>query len=385
MVTAIVSIAMFLVMISLHEFGHFIVAKFLNFKVDEFSVGMGPLIFKKQKGETQYSLRALPLGGYCKFEGEDDESDDPRAFVNQKPWKRLLVLLAGGTFNIILGFALFLAIVPAISPVSTNVVDTVVPNSYIAESGLQPGDKIVAINGKKVDFFNDISLYTQNFTKDENATLTVKRDGERIDLAFQPTEQIIKTTYTDTGVQVVSSINGVDGEEQFVEYSDDIPKDEELIGKTETHTRYIIGFTPVRKDINFLNVWGEAWNETKFTVKLVYQSFWQIITGKIGVHEMSGPVGIVSEVNNAVNSGSRSWLYVLNLIALLTINLGVFNLLPIPALDGGRILFVLWEMITRRPIPPDKEGIVHAIGMALLLALVLFISFHDIMRLVTGG
>lgn len=384
MVTAIVSIVMFLVMISLHEFGHFIVAKSLNFKVDEFSVGMGPLIFKKQKGETQYSLRALPLGGYCKFEGEDEDTGDPRAFVNQKPWKRLLVLLAGGTFNVILGFALFLVIVSAISPISTNVVDTVVPNSYIAQSGMQSGDKIIAINGKKVDFYNDITLYTQNFTKDEYATVTVKRNGERIDFEFQPTEQLITNTYTDTGVEVKDIINGSE-ETDFVEYSDDMPKDEELVGKTETRTRYIIGFTPLRKDINFLNIWGEAWNETKFTVKLVYQSFWQIITGKIGVHEMSGPVGIVSEVNNAVNSGSRSWLYVLNLVALLTINLGIFNLLPIPALDGGRILFVLWEMITRKPIPPDKEGIVHAIGMALLLLLVLFISFHDIMRLVTGG
>ena len=374
---------MFLVMISLHEFGHFIVAKALNFKVDEFSVGMGPLIFKKQKGETQYSLRALPLGGYCKFEGEDEDTGNPRAFVNQKPWKRLLVLLAGGTFNVILGFALFLAIVPAISPVSTNVVDTVVPNSYIAENGLQAGDRIVAINGKKVNFYNDISLYTQNFTKDENATVTVKRGGERINIDFQPTEQIISYTYTDNGIEVTDSINGSETK-NTVSYSEENPKDDELVGKTETHTRYIIGFTPAQKDINFLNVWGEAWNETKFTVKLVYQSFWQIITGKIGVHEMSGPVGIVSEVNNAVNSGSRSWLYVLNLIALLTINLGVFNLLPIPALDGGRILFVLWEMITHRPIPPDKEGIVHAIGMLLLLALVIFISFHDIMRLIGG-
>lgn len=384
MITAIVSVVMFLVMISLHEFGHFIVAKALKFRVDEFSVGMGPLILKKQKGETQYSLRALPLGGYCKFDEDNPEDDDPRAFVNQKAWKRLIVLLAGGVFNIILGFVLFIVVVFAISPVRTNVVESVVPNSYIEQSGMQTGDTIVAINGKGVSFYNDISLYTQNFTKDENAQLTVKRNGENIDFNFKPTEQIIETTYTENGADIKTTVNGATEEVRHADYSDSFVKDDSIIGKTETVTRYIIGFTPAQKNINIFNVWGEAWNETKFVVKLVYQSLWQIITGKIGIREMSGPVGIVNEVNTAVNSGSMSWLYVINLVALLTINLGVFNLLPIPALDGGRILFVLWEMITGKRIPPDKEGIVHAIGMALLLLLVLVISFSDIMKLFGG-
>lgn len=381
MITAIVSIAMFLVMVALHEFGHFIVAKVLNFKVDEFSIGMGPAIFKKQKGETQYSIRVLPLGGYCKFEGEDEaDNQDPRAFANQKPWKRLLVLLAGGTFNIILGFVLFLIIVPMVSPVSTNVIDTVVEHSYIEEVGIQSGDKIVEINGKRVNFYNDITLYTQNFQKDENANVTIERNGEKLEFSFKPTEQIVETTYTENGVQVDSTINGYTTG-RFVEYSEDVPKDTSLIGQTKTSTRYIIGFTPQAKDINIINVWGEAWNETKFVVKLVYQSLWQMVTGKIGVDQMSGPVGIVSEVNNAVNSGKYSLLNVLNLVALLTINLGVFNLLPVPALDGCRILFVLIEVVRRKPIPPDKEGVVHGVGMLLLLLFILFISFNDIMRL----
>ena len=381
MITAIVSVVMFLVMVSLHEFGHFIVAKMLNFKVDEFSVGMGPAIFKKKKGETQYSIRILPLGGYCKFEGEDEaDNTNPRAFSNQKAWKRLLVLLAGGVFNIILGFVLFLVIVPSTSPARTNVIDTVVPHSHIEQVGVQPNDKIIKINGKKINFYNDISLYTQNFKKDEQATVTVLRNGEKIDYSFMPTEQIVKTTYGENGVQVDSTINGYTTG-QFVEYSDKMPKDDSLVGQSETSTRYIIGFTPKTKDITIFNVWGEALNETEFVVKLVYQSFWQMITGKVGVDQMSGPVGIVSEVNNAVNSGSYSWLYVLNLVAILTINLGIFNILPIPALDGGRILFVLIEMIRRKAIPPEKEGIVHAVGMLLLLAFIVFVSFHDIMRL----
>ncbi len=381
MITAIVSIAMFLVMISLHEFGHFIVAKILNFKVDEFSIGMGPAIFKRKKGETQYSLRILPFGGYCKFEGEDEaDNDNPRAFANQRPWKRLLVLLAGGIFNVILGFVLFTVVVFSISPVSTNVVDNIVEHSYIEQAGIQIGDKIVAINGKRVSFYNDIRLYAQNFAKDENVSVTVKRDGKKYDFDFKLSEHIQEAAYTDTGVQIDNTINGYTTG-NFIPYSDNMPKDSNLVGKTEAAKSYIIGFYPQKKNINIFNVWGETWNETKFAVKLVYQSFWQMITGKIGIDEMSGPVGIVKEVNTQVNSGKYSAVNVLNLVALLTINLGIFNLLPIPALDGGRILFVLIEMIRKKPIPPDKEGIVHAVGMLLLLLFILFISFHDIMRL----
>lgn len=381
MITAIVSVLMFLVMVSLHEFGHFIVGKVLNFKIDEFSIGMGPAIFKKKKGETQYSLRAFPLGGYCKFDGEDEaESDNPRAFTSQKAWKRLLVLFAGGVSNVILGFLLFMLIVPMTSPARTNIVNTVVEHSYIEQAGIQPGDKIIRINGKRINCYNDISLYTQNFKKDEQATVTVKRNGEKLDFAFVPTEQTVKTTYGENGVTVDSTINGYTTG-SFVEYSESVPKENSLVGKTETTTRYIIGFTPKTKDITVFNVWSEALNQTKFVVKLVYQSFWQMITGKVGIEQMSGPVGIVSEVNNAVNSGSNSWLYVLNLVAILTINLGVFNLLPVPALDGGRIFFVLIELVFGKPVPPEKEGIVHAIGLILLLAFVVFISFHDVVRL----
>lgn len=380
MVTAIVSILMFLVMIALHEFGHFIVGKMLDFKIDEFSIGMGPCLFKKRRGETQYSLRALPLGGYCKFDGEDIDTDDSRSFCNQKPWKKLLVLLAGGVFNIILGFVLFLVIVPAISPTATNTVDSVIPHSYIEQVGIEPNDKIVQINGKKVNFYNDIRLYAQDFKKTDKADVTVKRNGEILNFTVQLTDYTLENTYTDTGIEVKNTVNGYTTTE-FHEYSEELPKNDDFIGKTQSQTQYILGFYPLLKDITIFNVWGEALNNTKFVVKLVYQSFWQMITGKIGVDQMSGPVGIVSEVNNAVKAETGGWLNVLNLIALLTINLGIFNLLPIPALDGGRILFVLAEMIRRKKIPPEKEGIVHSIGMLLLLLFVIFISFHDIMRL----
>ena len=381
MITAIVTIVMFLVMVSLHEFGHYIVARLLKFKILEYAIGFGPAIFKSKKTEIQYSVRCIPLGGYCKFEGEDEKSTDPAAFNNQPVWKRILVLLAGGVFNIILGFVLFLAIIPATSPMLTNTIDTVVENSYIEQAGIQPGDKIIEINGHKISFYNDIKLYTSDFEKETTAHIKIKRGKEKLSFDIKPTEQMVTQKYLDDGIEYTDSINGKE-QTQFFEYSDSVSKDESKIGKTSQTTRYIIGFTPQKEDVTFFNVWGEAWNNTRFVVKLVYQSLWQMLTGKVGVDQMSGPVGIVSEVNSAVKSGSYAWLYVLNLIALLTINLGVFNLLPIPALDGGRLFFMIIELIRRKPIPPEKEGIVHAVGMLLLLALVVYVSFNDIMRLI---
>ncbi len=379
-VTIIVTIIMFLVMVSLHEFGHFIVGKLLNFKILEYSIGFGPALIKRQKGETQYSLRAVPLGGYCKFEGEDTESEDERAFSNQSVWKRILVVAAGGIANIVLGFFIFIVVVASTSPMSVNTVQSVVEHSYIEDAGIQPGDRIIKINGKNIHFYDDMTLYRGEFQKDTDAVITVERDGEKLDFAIRPTEQIITYTYTDEGIEISDSINGYETKE-LVPYSDTAPRDDGKIGQSESSKGYIIGFVAAQEDVTILNVWSYAWNETRFVVKLVYRSLWEMITGKIGVDQMSGPVGIVSEVNNAVNSGGRSWLYVLNLVGLLTINLGVFNLLPIPALDGGRLFFMLIELIRRKPIPPEKEGMVHAVGMLLLFGLIIFVSFNDVMRL----
>lgn len=381
MITAVVTIIMFLVMVSLHEFGHFIVGKLLGFKILEYAIGFGPQLLKKQGTETMYSLRAIPVGGYCKFEGEDGDSDDDRAFSKQAVWKRILVVLAGGVSNIILGFVLFLIIVPMTSPILTNTVESVVKNSYVETAGLQAGDKIVEIDNKKVSFYNDISLATEMFTKDTDTTIKVYRNGEKITLTFKPTEDIINYKYEENGVTVEETINGVKTTE-FYEYGEDNIKDDSKVGTEESVTRYIIGFRPHTEPVTVFNVWQQAWFQTKFVVKIVYQSLWQMVTGKVGMDQVSGPVGIVSEVNNAVNSGSRSWLYVLNLVALLTINLGVFNLLPIPALDGGRLFFMIIELIRQKPIPPEKEGMVHAIGMLMLFGLIIVISFNDIMKLI---
>lgn len=381
MVTALVTIIMFLVMISLHEFGHFITAKLMGFKILEYAIGFGPAIWKSRKSDIQYSLRIIPFGGYCKFEGEDEDSKDERAFSNQPVWKRIIVVAAGGLCNVVLGFLLFLVIIPFTSPISTNYVKDVVPNSFVQEAGLMPNDKIIEINGKKVSFYNDITLYTREFNANTECSIIVKRDGEKYELNFKPTQSEVTFDYGEDGITVSESINGEPADESFYKYGDGAERNEELIGKSETVERLIIGFVPVQEEVNALNIWKEAWNETKFVVKLVYNSLWQMVTGRVGVEQMSGPVGVVSEINTAVNSGRGSWLYILNLTALLTINLGIFNLLPIPALDGGRLFFMLIELVTRKRIPPEKEGMVHTIGFMLLIGLIIFISYNDILKL----
>ncbi len=371
-------------MVSLHEFGHFALGKLLNFKILEYSIGFGPALWKRQGKETQYSLRAVPLGGYCKFEGEDGDSEDARAFSNRPVWQRILVVAAGGITNVILGFAIFVVVITATSPIPTNVIDKVVEHSYIEDAGIKSGDEIIKINGKNINFYDDITLYTSEFQEDKDAVVTVKRDGEKLDFKIRPTEQTSTYTYTADGVEVTDSINGFETTE-LVPYSDKVVRDESKIGQTEISERYIIGFYPKNEEITFFNVWGQAWNETRFVVKLVYRSLWEMVTGKVGMDQMSGPVGIVNEVNNAANASNDRWLNmlnVLNLVGLLTINLGVFNLLPIPALDGGRLFFMLIELIRRKPIPPEKEGMVHAIGMMLLFALIIVVSFNDVMRLI---
>lgn len=381
MVTALVTIIMFLVMISLHEFGHFITAKLMGFKILEYAIGFGPAIWKSKKSDIQYSLRIIPFGGYCKFEGEDEDSKDERAFSNQPVWKRIIVVAAGGLCNVVLGFLLFLVIIPFTSPISTNYVKDVVPNSFVQEAGLMPNDKIIEINGKKVSFYNDITLYTREFNANTECSIIVKRDGEKYELNFKPTQSEVTFDYGEDGITVSESINGEPADESFYKYGDGAERNEELIGKSETVERLIIGFVPVQEEVNALNIWKEAWNETKFVVKLVYNSLWQMVTGRVGVEQMSGPVGVVSEINTAVNSGRGSWLYILNLTALLTINIGIFNLLPIPALDGGRLFFMLIELVTRKRIPPEKEGMVHTIGFMLLIGIIIFISYNDILKL----
>jgi len=379
LVTVLVTICIFLVMITLHEFGHFIMAKTLGVNVLEFSIGMGPAIFKKKGKNTLYSVRIFPIGGYCSLDGEDGGSDNEGAFCNQKLWKRFLIVSAGAILNLILGFILFVVFVGATSPFASNTIDEVVENSYLSEAGVKPGDRIVKINGHKINIYDEISLYSQEFEEGKKIELTVERDGKKLDFAVMPTNSTVTATYGENYADVVESVNGV--EKSYREEIDASQIPEELVGKTESITRFIIGFRPKFEEVTVKNILPQAWHNTVFITKSVYIGLFDLVTGKVGLENMAGPVGVGQIVGAAVDSGPDAGLIIIKLMALLSVNLGIFNLLPLPALDGGRLFFMLIELIRRKPVPPEKEGMVHAIGLILLLALAVVVCFSDIKRI----
>ena len=379
MLTALVTIAIFLVMISIHEFGHFIVAKLCGITVLEFAIGMGPTIFKKEKGGTLYSVRILPIGGYCKMEGEDIESEDEGAFCNQNLLKRFLVVVAGAVLNILLGFSIFLVIAGQSAPFATNTVETLDERSSMYLSGVMPGDVISKINGKKIGFYRDIVLYRDEMKAEAPVEIEVKRNGERMKFVFSLSHMTGVRRYGETGYTETTTMNGIT-ETVEGKYSEGTVIPEELIGYEQELDGYLLGFSPVVEQISAKGTIREAFYNTRYVIRIVYKGLFDMITGRAGFEQVSGPVGIVSAVNTAVKS-QASLLSVLSLAALLTINLGIFNLLPIPALDGGRIFFMLIELIRRKPVPAEKEGLIHAIGLMLLLGFALIVSAKDIIML----
>ncbi len=383
MVTAIVTIVIFLFMITLHEFGHFIMAKSTGIGVREFAVGMGPAIFKRQGKETLYSVRIFPVGGYCKLEGEDGDSEAPNAFSNQKLWKRFLVVSAGALLNLMLGFVLFAVIVAMTGPFRSNVVNKVDERSYLAETVVMPGDKIVAIDNHKIRFYDDIALYMGGFSENTEFDLTVKRGSEKIKFRLKPSVSETKIVYGENSANCSDTINGIT-KEYTAEYKDgDIPK--AYIGRETVSTRYIIGFEPVITDVTAKNILPQAWNYTGYITRSIFAALGDMISGKAGLDSVSGPVGVAGVVGEAVNSGASvkdSVVNILFIVAMLTVNLGIFNLLPLPALDGGRLFFMLIELIRGKSVPPEKEGMVHTIGLLLLLALAVIICFNDILKLI---
>ncbi len=341
--TIIFAILFFSLIIFVHEFGHFVTARLFNVKVHEFALGMGPKIFSKVKGETRYSLRAIPIGGFCSMEGEDEDSDDEGSF-SKRPWyAKLVVLAAGAAMNVVLGFVvctLFVGISTASTGVSTVTVDKVIETADAAEF-LKPGDRIVEIHDTKVNIRRDIDFAMQQ-SDGKESRITVIRDGQRVSGTFEP---------------------------YVAQYSDGTPA-------------YLVGFNPKVEKANVFNVVRESFFQTVWMGKLVFVSLGMLISGEASVGEVSGPVGVVGAMNDAAQMGGMlGFLNLLYLAAFISVNIGIMNLLPIPALDGGRILFVVIEAIRRKPIPPEKEGVVHFIGLVLLMGVMVFATWNDIMKL----
>lgn len=336
----LVTIALFLVLIIIHEFGHFIAAKLLGVKVNEFAVGFGPKLFSKQGKETKYSVNLIPLGGYCAMEGEDEDSGDNRAFCNKKPWRRFIIVAMGAIFNLILGLVIVAITLAPQEAFNSTVVAEFKENAVSSESGLMVNDKITEVEGRKIFSTYDLSYAFTN-VKDGKIDMTVIRDGKRVelkDVAFNSSEE--------DGISYL--------EVDFYVY-----------GIKKTVGSYI----------------EQTFATAASYCAVVWRSLIDIIAGKYGISAISGPVGITAAIGSAAKVSLAN---LLPIMAIITINLGLFNLLPVPALDGGRLLFILIEMIFRKPVPQKYEAAVHAIGFAVLIAFMLLITAKDIWALITG-
>lgn len=332
--TAVAAILIFAILIFVHELGHFIAAKASGVRVIEFALGMGPKIISKKWGETLYSIRLFPIGGFCSMEGEDEVVDSERSFSKKKPWQRLIILVAGASMNILLGFVLLVGLNATADEYIAPQIEQVQKNSAAEEAGILSGDRVIRVNGRTINIFEDFSWeIDNNKNPDGKLNLTVENNGTRREISVTPKDK----TY---GIML----------------------------KTEKNS--------------LLKTVKNSYYKTVFYSRVIIDSLIDLVTGKVSFSQVSGPVGIVHEIGSAVETaqktGAEGIRSLIALTLLLTINLGVFNLLPLPALDGGRILFVIIEIIRRKPVPVEKEAIVHFIGIVLLLGLSVVIAFKDI-------
>jgi len=329
--TIIYALIIFLFLIFIHEFGHFISAKACGVRVNEFSLGMGPTLFKKQKGETLYCFKAIPIGGYCAMEGEDEESEDDRAFNKKKSWQKILILVAGATMNLILCIVIMSGIALH-SGAATTTLESVTDGGPAYTAGIEAGDKIVAIDGNDVNKWSDVNKYI-NEAGENPVTVEVERDGVIHQMTMNSV--VSETGNRIIGVYCMMSHNPV----------------------------YALKSGVVA-----------TWDMAVTMLEIIKELF----TGDVSTDALSGPIGIVSVVNESVNMG---FTYMLYLTALISLNLAVFNLLPFPALDGGRILFVIIRKFTSGVISDKVESTVHFIGIMCLFALMIYVTWNDIVRL----
>ena len=337
--TILLALLIFSVIIMIHELGHFAAAKAFGVKVEEFSIGMGPALLHFQGKETRYSLRAIPMGGYVQMEGEDSESQDPRAFCRQKAWKRFVIVSAGAVMNLLLGFVVAVAMVSMKGYIGTAQIVRFEENAQSSQV-LQQGDEILSINGSRIFIDQDI-VYTLVRDEDGLVDMTVLRQGEKLQLQVPFATQ----TLSD-GTRVV-----------------------------------VLDFKVLATPQTFFNTirYGIGWNIS--VARQVWMTLFDLITGRYGLNQLSGPVGTTQAIGQASSYGLGSLLMI---VGFITVNLGVFNLLPFPALDGGRLLFLVVEMIRRRPVPARYEGYVHAAGFLLLMALMVTVTYQDILRLIAS-
>lgn len=404
----LLAILIFFLIILIHEFGHFFTAKLFKMNVKEFAIGMGPKILQKERNGTTYCLKALPIGGSVMLD-EDLESDDPNSFRNKPVWQRMIVIAAGAIMNFVLGFIFCVVSVLCANAVATTTVASF-HDGAISSAVLQPGDKIVSINGMSIFNTMDISFQlgnsqsrgigSQYFTYD----FEVIRDGQKITLEnvkfASHSYAVLISEYkklvgeSEGFAADVSAYFDIDTNKTTAEFDKLKEENPEFADKLLSHIEqykkdYVseknslfLDFRVLGEEKNFFNVLSSAGADFISDARLVWISFLNLISGTYGLNEISGPIGVIQSVSTVASFG---WESLMTLAALLAVNVGIFNLLPIPAMDGARLVFLIIEAIRRKPIKAEHEGMVHFIGIVLLMLLVLVVSFNDIIRLFSGG
>ncbi len=424
----VVSIIIFSLIIIIHELGHFLLAKKNGIGVVEFSVGLGPRLLSFQKGETKYSLKALPFGGSCMMLGEDATIDDDNAFNKKPVWARISVIAAGPIFNFILAFILALFIIGLVGYDPATIVQ-VQSNSPAQEAGLQQGDIITEINDKKIHIGRELSSYLQfNKITESIVEIDFLRDGKKHTVSLQPTktktylmgfyyepsEQLASVINVNEGMpiekagilvgDVITSVNGVkvnSGLELSMYFQNNPITEQEVVltydrsGETNKvvvmpqliEESYKMGFSHNlgRVKTSTLGVIKYSFIEVKYFIVSTISGLGEMIAGNVSRNDIAGPVGIVEYIGDTYEQSRddgflSTFLNLAYITILISANLGVMNLLPIPALDGGRLVFLFLEVVRGKPIDQEKEGIVHAIGLVLLMALMIFIMFNDISK-----
>ena len=354
-VSVIVTLLIFTIIVVVHEFGHYIVAKKNGILVEEFAVGLGPKIIGWHRGDTLYTIRALPIGGYCKMLGmEDDGSSDPRSFNSKKVWQRLSVIAAGVVMNFLLAVVLG-SILISTTFLRTTVIYDILPGTPAERAGILPGDRLLRINGRSVHSFDYIGRHL-NQAGGEPVDIVLRRDGARQTVTLTPAFGQGRY-YMGIRTEVKSGF--------FGERTDEFA----VAGPVET-LRGAVGLS-------------------MYSVTIVLDGLSMLINRQIGLDDMAGPIGVGQVVDSQLQVAARSpeplrsaFLFSVNLAMLLSANLAVLNLLPLPALDGGRIIFLIIEGVRRKPLPPEKEGWIHLVGFVLVLGFAAVVAFNDILRIV---
>ncbi len=341
-ISIICAILIFCVIVVVHEFGHFIVARKCGIDVKEFAIGMGPAIFKKQGKNTLFTIRILPLGGYCSMD-EDEEAVSENSFRNKSVWRRMAVIAAGAIMNLILGFLISIVTLLVAQQYTTNIVAEISDGSGCQAAGMQVGDRIVKVNGLHIFTANDIIYQLRN---DEDGVLdfVVVRDGRKLDL---------------NGVKFQLTVDEETGE-RVLNYD----------------------FKVYAKKLGAADLLPQSGNKFCYYSRLVLLSLKDLITGKYGLNNLQGPVGIVTVISESAQESGFDIGFLLEIAMLISVNVGIFNLLPLPALDGGRLVFLIIEAIRKKPMKPETEGMIHFAGFALLMLLMLFVTFNDVKNII---